>query len=215
MEIHSDINPYCYKIDYRVNVSQLIDDLNTIEIRLGWPEGLSRYTPEFFNSVRKMFGTNGPGDARNLMYVPGQTGLDRYRGVHAGGSISELRSAGLNESDFTELLEECKGLYIESVINDIRAYHGTLFCGRVQPIWVDAGRSYPLHKDDHVSHRYHIPLITNTECYWMFETDVGVQHKLHMPADGSVWYVDPYNIKHTVINNGTTPRLHLMLTSVS
>lgn len=60
--------------------------------------------------------------------------------------------------------------------------------------------------------RIHVPLITNEECVF------GVRGKKrevveHMPADGSVWFINQ-GYPHWVKNNGDQPRVHLVVSVV-
>jgi len=50
---------------------------------------------------------------------------------------------------------------------------------------------------------YHIPLITNPGCWFVYEGK-----SFHMPADGSVYIVNNERM-HTFVNAGDEPRIHL------
>jgi hypothetical protein len=127
------------------------------------------------------------------------------------GKHNVLKNAGVNETDFTEHLEEAKDLYIGQVIRDVIAQHRGQFQGRTQLIWLGAGKLYPIHRDLHTPSRYHIPLVTNPGCYWKFLLDD--ERILHMPADDRVWFVNPVRLSHTFVNNSSTSRCHLVMTS--
>lgn len=58
--------------------------------------------------------------------------------------------------------------------------------------------------------RLHIVFETNSECYNGGWDKDGNEIKEHFPADGSVWFVNP-GVKHYAINNGNTPRNHLII----
>jgi len=62
--------------------------------------------------------------------------------------------------------------------------------------------SYGWHTDD-TEFCYHIPLITNDGCWFIYE-----DKKFRMPANGDV-YVVHQGRTHTFVNSGSTPRLHL------
>jgi hypothetical protein len=52
---------------------------------------------------------------------------------------------------------------------------------------------------------YHIPLITNPGCWFVYEGK-----SFHMPADGSVYIVNNQSM-HTFVNAGDEPRIHFTL----
>lgn len=58
--------------------------------------------------------------------------------------------------------------------------------------------------------RIHIVLETNDECYNGGWDKDGNEVKEHFKDDGSVYFVNP-GVKHYAINNGSTPRNHLII----
>lgn len=58
--------------------------------------------------------------------------------------------------------------------------------------------------------RIHIALDTNDKCYNGGWDKDGNDVREHIPADGSVWLVNP-GVKHYAINDGDTPRNHLII----
>jgi hypothetical protein len=58
--------------------------------------------------------------------------------------------------------------------------------------------------------RIHIALETNEHCYNGGWDQDGNEVKDHIPADGSVWFVNP-GVKHYAVNDGDTPRNHLII----
>jgi hypothetical protein len=152
----------------------------------------------------------------NLTHLPGLQGhhrFSKYTGQH-----SLLLADKVNESMFIYRLAEIKNTYIAEVMNKVIAYHkdtyGTEFKGRTQIVWSLAGLcDYPLHTDPHTPHRYHIPLQTDPNFNWVFSVDDELC-KLHMPADGGIWYLNPVKLIHTVRHTGTVPRIHLLMTTV-
>lgn len=58
--------------------------------------------------------------------------------------------------------------------------------------------------------RLHIALSTNDHCYNGGWDKDGNEIKFHIPADGSVWFVNP-GVKHYAVNNGDTSRNHLII----
>lgn len=58
--------------------------------------------------------------------------------------------------------------------------------------------------------RLHIAIDTNEECYNGGFDREGNELKYHIPADGSVWFINP-GYKHYAVNGGGTPRNHLII----
>lgn len=195
----NNLPPFCYPLSMTVDINLLLDSVNILLTRLG----LS------FTEINELCKTQR-GFAINLTHLPGLLGQDRWKnhtGLHPG-----LKKQGISESEFSTHLHESQDLLIGKLIHDIYAQHSGKFQGRVQLGWLSANNSYPLHIDPHTPHRYHVPLITNEKCFWLLRTSEEV-YKLHMPADGRVWYLDPTNLEHSVRNESDIARLHLLLTS--
>jgi hypothetical protein len=182
----------CYPIEYKIDRPRFNESFEILLERLG-----VTYDNNSHFSV-------------NLTHLPGLTGRDRW--AKFTGKHTVLKAAGINEADFTEHLEEAKDLYIGQVIRDVIAQHQGTFQGRIQLIWLGSGMKYPIHRDLHTPSRYHIPIITNPDCYWNFSR-VSQILKLHMPADERVWFLDTVNLSHTFINDSDFNRCHLVMTS--
>ncbi len=150
----------------------------------------------------------------NLTHLEGLTGPDRF--TKYSSNHGSLKAAGVSEADFKILPPEIKNIYMGECIRRVQTYHlerfGTPFVGRNQLAWVNPGACFRMHTDQHTLHRYHIPIYTDPMCYWIFIED-SVEKVKHMPADGSVWYVNPVSTPHSVANMGTRPRCHLLMTS--
>ena len=58
--------------------------------------------------------------------------------------------------------------------------------------------------------RLHVAIETNDECFNGGWDKDGNEIKYHIPADGSVWFINP-GYKHYAVNNGDTPRDHLII----
>ena len=189
--------PYCYPIDgITVDQKQLYDSIITLLNRLRLD----------INSI-----CSKPGFAINLTHLPGLVGEDAWRKYSA--SHAHLVEQNIDEANFTEHLKEAEDLYVGKLIHKLYdRHHG--FCGRAQLVWLGPNNGYRFHNDPHTPNRYHVPVVTNTDCYWLFKDDKDV-YKLHMPADDRVWYLDPINITHTFHNGSNTARLHLLLTSAT
>ena len=191
---------YYFPISLEINHNRLLEDLDTLLSRLG-------LSNEYIEKKCK----TDFGFTINLTHLSELTGNDRW-GKYAQGH-DHLCELGINELYFTEHLKETQDLYLGQLIHQLYKQHPTPFQGRAQLVWLGAKRKYKFHIDMHTPHRYHVPLITNEDCYWMLkEKNKNEIYKLHMPV-GNVWYVDPINIEHTFVNDSESVRLHLILTS--
>lgn len=189
--------------ELELDVLRLRSEVSQLTGRLRVPEG-------WIEEQQKIAGVC----AINLTHLPGLQGHHRWTRHR---SNHQYLDQGVREGDFTERLAELQGTYLSEVIDLIAARHqahwGTEFQGRHQLVWLSPEYCYPMHKDDHTAHRYHVPLISDPYCWFLFETDDGDIHRVWMPADGRVWYLNPHRYSHTVVHLGYTPRLHLLLTS--
>lgn len=189
----------CFPIKIKADVEQLKKDVATILTAFN-------ITQEQINEKCK----TDIGWAMNLTHLPNLSGIDRafaYTQQH-----NFVKENNISETDFSTMLAEIEDLYIGKLISNIFAQHGQKFQGRCQLVWLSPKRSYNLHRDQHTPHRYHIPIITNEQCYWYFRYQKK-DHNLHMAADGTVWYLNPVILGHNFFNDSDTPRLHLILTS--
>jgi len=73
---------------------------------------------------------------------------------------------------------------------------------RTRLMWIGPYACYSMHNDE--TPRIHIPLITNPECYFLFQTG-----QLTNLTVNNVWWVDT-RLRHTFINCSDHPRLHLV-----
>ena len=100
-----------------------------------------------------------------------------------------------NELTYTNLNSIFKDTIFEELINQYKLK-------RTRLMWVSPMTCYSMHKDS--TPRIHIPMITNPECYFVFQQGI-VQH---LPL-GYVYWVDTTK-KHTFMNCSAYPRLHLV-----
>jgi hypothetical protein len=88
-----------------------------------------------------------------------------------------------------------KGTVFEELINVYQLK-------RTRLMWIGPYACYSMHNDE--TPRIHIPLITNPECYFLFQTG-----QLTNLTVNNVWWVDT-RLRHTFINCSDHPRLHLV-----
>jgi hypothetical protein len=198
INIVKDLKPYCFQLDYKIDYPRLMDSLTILLYRLG--QNIEAINDKMLNGDR--------GYCLNLTHLPGITGDDRF--LKHTGKHGVVKKEGVAEKDFSEHLSEAQDLYIGQIIRDLYEQHDGKFQGRANLLWLGPNRQYAFHNDPHTPHRYHIPLITNEECYFLLRNTE--TYRIHMPA-GTAWYLDPIRVDHTFVNNSETPRLHLLLTS--
>jgi len=96
--------------------------------------------------------------------------------------------------------------YLQEVLSHFPNFHRSRFAmlapgNQVKP-HIDYDTTYGV--------RLHIALDTNNECYNGGWDKEGNEVKYHIPADGSVWFINP-GVKHYAVNGGTTARNHLII----
>jgi hypothetical protein len=116
-----------------------------------------------------------------------------------------------DEKNYDIRNEFCKG-YLNDVMDLIETNVGHVTRSRFAVLM--PGEQIKPHIDINTDKaiRIHIPLITNEDCV------VGVKGKKtvyeeHLPADGSVWFLNQ-GYTHWVKNNGSTPRVHFIASVV-
>jgi hypothetical protein len=200
----TDLHPHCFPIEHTVDSNQLLLDCYELVKRLG-------IDYESYTNSGKL------SQAINLTHLPGLQGDSRWK--FGNSQHLDVIKLGVAEVDYTDHLFETQDLYLGKLVRKIyklhKERHGTAFQGRAQLAWLHPKKMYDMHKDLHTPHRYHVPIITNEQCYWLFKNDQLADssvYKLHMPV-GDIWYVDPVTLEHTFVNDSSTHRLHLLLTS--
>jgi len=204
MNITDSFSKFCHPIDEKIDIIKLNESIAELLIRLG-------------TSVQEFVGrlNNNTAATINLTNMPGLEGRERWE--KWAGNHQSNTAAGISEVNFTERLLEMEGLYIGEVFDILGATHlasfGTPFTGRCQIICSRPQYCYKIHNDKHTPHRYHIPVFTNENVLWLFEDTPRNINIVHMPADGRIWYLNPVDVKHTLINIGGGNRMHLLFTS--
>ena len=198
IQIVKELKPYCFQLEYDIDYRKLMDSLYILMDRIGYN----------IDTINNNIINSGHNYSLNLTHLPGMTGNDRF--LKYTGQHGFIKKAGVSEKDFSEHLSEAQDLYIGQIIHDLYKQHNGKFQGRASLAWLRSNFQFDFHTDPHTLTRYHVPLITNEECYFLLRNTE--TYRIHMPA-GTAWYLDPVNIKHTFVNNSKTPRLHLLLSS--
>jgi hypothetical protein len=122
-----------------------------------------------------------------------QTGL-QYK-IDEDPWTSAIGKSQGKELAYTNLNPFFKDTIFEELINKYRLL-------RTRLMWVGPYACYSMHKDE--TPRIHIPLITNTQCYFLFYPG-----QLTNLRTGYVWWADTTK-HHTFINCSDQHRLHLV-----
>lgn len=96
--------------------------------------------------------------------------------------------------------------YLKEVLNTFPGAHRTRFANLAPNSEVKPHIDY----DTLYGIRLHIALETNEQCFNGGWDKEGNEVKYHIPADGSVWLVNP-GVKHYAVNGGSTNRNHLII----
>jgi len=168
-------------------------------------EKLQQATNELFTKmswkqhiVKGLCMTQIPGD-------PSSADGDKLRGVFytkpdsTGKEVQ--REEAIDESQYTEFVEEFKGTYFEEVYNVLSEEYKL---GRMRLLLLEPRTSLSWHRDPEP--RIHIPIMTNPGAHLCIDDRLK-----HLPADGRIWFTDTRNY-HTVFNGGEENRIHLVAT---
>jgi hypothetical protein len=111
----------------------------------------------------------------------------------------------LDEYNYGEINDLCNGI----LKNILDSFQSPLT--RVRLAVLMPGMTIKKHRDYDPSYicRYHIPIITNNMVEFGMEVN-GKDEIFHMKNDGSVYFFNS-GLPHWVTNNGTEPRLHLIV----
>jgi hypothetical protein len=125
-----------------------------------------------------------------------QAGIQHLNGEDEWTSAIGKRDRNKQEHAYTITNSLFKDTIFEEFMHEFKLSRSRL-------MWVEPYATYSMHVD--ASPRIHLPLITNTNCYFVFKDQQLVEH---LPANGVYW-VDTKQY-HTFINCSGEPRLHLV-----
>tara|TARA_B110000014_G_scaffold247289_1_gene220708 strand:- start:109 stop:669 length:561 start_codon:yes stop_codon:yes gene_type:complete len=176
------------KLDLKFNPEKLQKATNVLFSEMSWKQHI----------VKGLCMTQIPGD-------PSSADGDKLRGVFytkpdsTGKEVQ--RETHIDESHYTEFVNDFKGTYFEEVFNELSKYYKL---GRVRLLLLEPRTSLSWHRDPEP--RLHIPIMTNPGAHLVIDDSL-----MHLPADGHVWFTDTRNY-HTVFNGGEENRIHLVAT---
>ena len=116
-----------------------------------------------------------------------------------------LKNPKADERWFSKIKQDVPD-YLKYVLKTIGNIHRTRFSNLAPKSYVKPHFDY----NTDYSIRVHIAIKTNKYCMNGGWDKKGILHKQHIPADGSVWFVNP-GVKHFAINDGDTQRVHLII----
>lgn len=117
----------------------------------------------------------------------------------------DISTNPLTEDSFDTINDLFKNSYFEEIVN--------LFpipVTRARIAKLNEKRCYRLHRD--MTYKFHLPIITNPSNLFVFPEQ---RHRviIHLPADGTIYYVDTSET-HTFMNGHVKlPRYHMIFTS--
>jgi hypothetical protein len=111
----------------------------------------------------------------------------------------------MDERRYTKRKAICTG-YWNDILDTFKAS-----VTRTRFAYMAPGHSIKPHIDYNTTYsiRVHIPIVTNQDAFMCAKTKDGIQ-KIHMPADGSVYFLNT-GLTHWAENNGTEGRIHLVI----
>ncbi|MCZ0932211.1 MAG: aspartyl/asparaginyl beta-hydroxylase domain-containing protein [Oligoflexia bacterium] len=116
-----------------------------------------------------------------------------------------LRNPKADERWFSKIKEDVPE-YFRFVLKTIKNTHRTRFSNLAPKSFIKPHFDY----NTDYSIRVHIAIKSNKHCMNGGWDKKGHLHKNHIPADGSVWFVNP-GVRHFAINEGDTERVHLII----
>lgn len=105
----------------------------------------------------------------------------------------------VDESDYSELVPEARGTYVETVHAELSE---RFTVGRMRLLSKASYNCNSWHRDPEP--RVHIPIVSNPGSLFIVN-----HHCTHLPADGSVYFTDTRGY-HTALNGGLDERIHLV-----
>jgi len=125
-----------------------------------------------------------------------QCGLQYAIGEDPSSSAIGKLKQSRYEKEYKKINPLFQNTIFEEIINQFDLYRSRL-------MWLSPYSCYSIHKD--TTKRIHIPLITNSSCFFIFPD---IPDIIHLSA-GNTYIVDTTKM-HSFCNFSNTPRLHLI-----
>lgn len=217
------ILPYKFDMEKILNAFKVFEDINSYDdLNASNPD--SAYG-DFYNSSTKLdhlkkFAETGEDVTRGSQFYR-QLSLTEFEGerpkrqLEKDTGITTYRKSTntddpsynpvMDERRYTKRKEICKG-YWNHILDTFKAP-----VTRTRFAYMASGHSIKPHIDYNTTYsvRVHIPIVTNEGALMCVKTKTGVE-KIHMPADGSVYFLNT-GMTHWAENNGNKGRIHLVI----
>lgn len=136
--------------------------------------------------------------------VRSQSDRNPYEGI---GRLEPRIENGINTSEldykyFNTQFQETAFFEIYQKLQSVSPFP----LGRARLMKLGPKSCYSVHEDG--SLRFHLPVVTNPECYFCFEH----QGFHHLPAEGQVYCTNTL-LRHTVVNGGSRDRIHFVIST--
>lgn len=171
-----------------LDTAALKDELSQI-VELGW-------------NTQKPFSTRGVPGLTTTVYHDGSWKVISLRSI--GGDDKRTDPGGPSLADYGYTKYAAKAPYIKSILEKF----GEPYVRTVRLSILHPGESIDEHSDTYIALKYgqvrlHVPIVSNDQV----EMTIGGEKRVW--KEGELWYGD-FAAPHSVINNGDTPRIHLM-----
>lgn len=128
------------------------------------------------------------------------TSVDGQTYVYEKEAANLIIARERGEHTFSVINDRFKGTYTEHVVEQLEDLFGV--CRVRFMMLTPQRRAYSMHQD--LTCRLHIPVSTNADCMFICDGEL-----YRMPDIGRVYYANTRK-RHTALNAGDTPRLHLL-----
>ena len=217
--------PVLRKLNFNIDIDRLRSELQTFSTGKIWDSLGSDYVslcethtrlPKMFFKEEELVGANHICDLDWEKTSYQQLSLTEYdadfsleKRKEKSGSVWDNRIAKKNthadERWFSKIKQDVPP-YIQTILATIKGAHRARFAQLAPMSSVKPHIDY----DSLYSIRIHFAVETNSECFNGGWDSAGNEVKMHIPADGSAWLVNP-GLKHYAENGGATPRNHLII----
>lgn len=175
------------KLKGSYDVAKLRDELEKV-VKLGW-------------NIQKPFSTDEVPELATTVYHDGSWKMISLRSLGGNREKTDPGGPSLVDYAYTDYIHGAP--YIKSILDTFGSYVRTARLSVIAP-----GENIDTHSDTYIAFQYghvrlHIPIITNDQV----AMTIGGEDK-YWDA-GQLWYGD-FSKPHSVVNNGSSPRIHLM-----
>ena len=217
--------PVIARLDYRFDIKRLKEELNQFAADKVWDGLGSDYAHmcETHTKLPKMFFKEEEleevdcvcdldwetSSYQQLSLTEFDESYDISQRTELSGSAWDTRVAKRDpkaDERWYRKVKEDVPLYLREVLDTFTGSHRTRFANLAPHSEVKPHIDY----DTLYGIRLHIALETNDKCFNGGWDKDGNEYREHIPADGSVWLVNP-GVKHYAVNGGNTPRNHLII----